>query len=223
MQKTPILYISAKSDGHLGVSALGNRKKYFKKLGINEKQIVDIVVAHGDQILTATGKDGEKFFEGFDAVVTKNRNITLGMTVADCLPIAIFDPVKNYIALVHAGWKSLEKNVIGKTIEKLSTENSKLEVYIGPHICQKHYEVKSDVSDKFAKYRKAVLKAGTRQFLDLGKVAETQLIQSGVKKKNINADPRCTFEDGALFSFRRGDFHDRNLYLLTFTEDASTR
>lgn len=214
-KSTPILYISSAKDGHMGVSAPQNRAKYFAKIGINPKNLVDIVVAHSDHVMIATKKDTGKFFEGYDAVITRDNNILLALTVADCLPIGIYDPKTQIRALVHAGWRGLENGIIQKTIQKIGGNAEELMVYIGPHICQKHYEIKTDVSVKFGKYKKSVKHIKGKIFLDLGDVAYTQLIKLGVKERHIFLDNNCNFESPDLFSFRRGDSKYRNLYLLT--------
>lgn len=214
-KSTPILYISSAKDGHMGVSAPQNRAKYFAKIGINPKNLVDIVVAHSDRVMIATKKDTGKFFEGYDAVITGDKNVSLALTVADCIPIAVFDPQTNSRALIHAGWRGLENGIIQKTIEKIGGKLGELKVFVGPHICKKHYEIKTDVSVKFEKYKKSVKNIKGKIFLDLGSVALEQLLKLGIKRKNIFMDNTCNFESPELFSYRRGDSKYRNLYLLT--------
>jgi copper oxidase (laccase) domain-containing protein len=193
MKSAPVIFISSVKDGHMGVSAPKNRKKYFAKIGINPAKVVDVVVTHGNKIKEVSEKDGGKFFEGFDGIITKDTNLFLGLTCADCMPIAVFDPGGNSIGLLHCGWRGLENGVIGKTIRtmknKWKIENGKLQIYIGPHICRKHYR------------------------MDISSIAKKQLLDSGVREKNITVDPRCTFEDKELFSYRRDRTKNRNLYL----------
>jgi hypothetical protein len=81
------------------------------------------------------------------------------------------------------------------------TDPQNLIVGIGPHICQKHYEVKSDVSGYFDNIKSAVVKKGDKLYLCLYRVAKAQLIIEGVKTWNIKIDKRCTFEDKNLPSF----------------------
>lgn len=202
----------------MGVLGAKNREKWFAGIGIDPAKVVDIIVSHQDKIMIAKKSDAGKFFEGYDAVITKDKDIALGLTVADCLPVVVFNPANNSIALVHCGWRNLENGLIKKSINILvkgKSENRKLIAYIGPHICQKHYEIKTDVYLKFTKYKKAIKKTGKKIFLDLGEIAKAQLIEVGVKEKNITIDGICTFESNDLFSFRRGDLKNRNLYLLT--------
>lgn len=187
---SPILYMSSSKDGHMGVSAPKNRKKYFAKIGLDPKRLVDIVVTHGNKVKAVTEKDGGKYFEGYDAVITKEKGLTLGLTAADCMPIAFFNPLTNSIGLAHCGWRGLENGIIKNTVKKMGKESV---VFIGPHICAKHYRI------------------------DLASIALTQLIDAGVSEKNITIDETCTLENKNLFSYRRNQTKDRNLYLLTLS------
>jgi copper oxidase (laccase) domain-containing protein len=92
-----------------------------------------------------------------------------------------------------------------------------LEITIGPHICQKHYEVKNDVSSKFVKFPGAILRKDGKEFLDLAKIAEFQLIESGIKKENIKTDKTCNFEDLSLPSYRRSKTSRRLIIKLSLT------
>ena len=42
-------------------------------------------------------------------LITNKKGIALGILTADCAPILIYDPKKNIIAAVHAGWKGAYK------------------------------------------------------------------------------------------------------------------
>lgn len=206
----------------MGILGVANRKKYFKKIGVNPKDVCDIAVSHTDKIKVAGSKDRGKFFEGYDAIKTKEKGLIVGLTTADCLPIAVFDPTEESVALIHAGWRGLKNGIIRKTIAKFK-DRQNLEVFIGPHICQKHYEVKSDVSDVFKKYPEALLRKDDKTFLDLGLIAKKQITDMGVKESNIKSDPICNFENKNLFSYRRGDIKNRNLYLFGIPLDSSRR
>lgn len=209
-----MLLNSSASDGHMGVSSPENRKKFYKKIGINEKNVADIIVSHSDKIKIASKKDGGKYFDGYDAIITDDNSLVLALTVADCMPISVFDPVQNKVALVHCGWKNLVKGLIAKVVKKMSGDPTNFIVYIGPHICQKHYEIRSDVSAKFKGYD-AIKKDGKKEFLDIGEVARKQFLKAGIDNGNMKVDNKCTFENKNFFSYRRGDLKSRNLYLLT--------
>jgi len=104
--------------------------------------------------------------------------------------------------------KKVIRKTVGLMIKEFSSEPENLQIFIGPHICKKHYEVKEDVSSKFKKY-------GVKKHLDLAAVAALQLTELGVRKENIKIDKRCTFEDKDLFSYRCGDLEKSNLFTIT--------
>ncbi len=162
---------------------------------------------HGNNVQIVTSNDIGKTIPECDGLITNDPKLTLGVRVADCLPIVIKDKKSRVFGIVHAGWRGLDNGIIEKAVQKVIKEFScnpgELEVNIGPHICRKHYEVKEDVSIKFANYPKAILRKGYKEFLDLEKVAKVQLTELGINPQNIRTDKRCTFEDSSLPSFRR--------------------
>lgn len=169
---------------------------------------------HGSNVVKVSKKDDGKVIEKCDALISNDPKVDLSVHVADCLPISLKDKKTHSFGLIHAGWRGLDKKIITKTIRQMVKEFSidpkNLKVEIGPHICQKHYEVKNDVSSKFVKFPAAILQEKNKKFLDLAKIAEIQLINEGVKKENIKTDKRCTFEDLSLPSFRRNKTSERN-------------
>ena len=173
---------------------------------------------HGNNVVTVGSKDAGTVIPDCDAIITNDPKVTLGVRVADCLPISVTDKKSRTIGLIHAGWRGLEQKIIEKTLQNMikdfSSNPKDLEIVIGPHICAKHYEVKADVSSKFSDYPGAVLGNGDKVFLDLAKVAKLQLLSLGIKEENIKIDERCTFEDKKFFSFRRDRTEKRNLLTL---------
>lgn len=168
---------------------------------------------HGDGVSRVDHFDDGREIKSCDSLISNDPNVTLCVRVADCLPISVIGRKSRAIGLIHAGWRGLSKNIIFKTIQSMvnefSSEPEDLEISIGPHICQKHYEVKNDVSSKFIKFPGAIYQKDSKEFLDLAKVAEYQLIESGVKKEHIRIDKTCTFENLLFPSFRRNQTSER--------------
>ena len=163
---------------------------------------------HGDRVVRVDVGDDGKTIPDCDALITNDIKVELAVRTADCLPIAVKDKKNHALAVVHAGWRGLYKEIIAKAINRMikefSSNTENLKVFIGPHICKKHYEVKEDVSGKFKKYK-------VGEFMDLAQVAVSQLTELGVKGKDIKIARRCTFEDKKLFSHRRGDLGKSNI------------
>lgn len=181
---------------------------------------------HGANVVRVGKKDIGTIVKNCDGLITNIPELTLSVRVADCLPIALYDPISSSIGLVHAGWRGLYKGIIRNAIklmkDELEVDSEKLIVYIGPHICQEHYEVKNDVSGKFKEYPSAIKRTGGKTFIDLGKIAEDQLMSFGISKKDISWDKRCTFEDKNLFSNRRNRTNKRNIYFLKLSKAENT-
>jgi len=176
---------------------------------------------HGNTVVRVDNKDEGRTIKNCDALISNDPEVILSVRVADCLPISIIDKKSHSFGLIHAGWRGLDNGIIGKTIALMVSELKigiwNLKIYIGPHICQKHYEVKSDVSEKFREYPASILQKDGKDFLNLAKVAELQLTKEGINKRNINIDKRCTFEDLSLPSFRRDNTSSRLNIRLSLT------
>ena len=186
---------------------LKNRERFLKKYGIIPGAVVNAGLEHGDNVQLVSRIEAGKFIPKTDALVTNENNLNLSITVADCLPIFIYDPKQKVVALIHEGWRGLATNIIKKTIEVLKAKGSLPEdllIGIGPGIGKCHFEVKDDVLGKFEDYSDVIEKRSDKFFIDLKKVAQIQLVAEGVKKENIEISPLCTFcGSERYFSARR--------------------
>ena len=89
-----------------------------------------------------------------DAIITRQKNLPIGILTADCVPILIYDNISKTIAAIHAGWKGAYKGIITNVIKcMLKTGCKKENIYavIGPCITQKNYSVREDFFKKFIK------------------------------------------------------------------------
>lgn len=186
-------------------------KEYFS---LNEIGILNQI--HSDFIFVYDGDlhDG-------DALITNKQNIGIGVFTADCVPILVYDPVKEAIGAIHSGWKGTANCVVKKTIEKMREEygsNYKdLIVYIGPHIMECCYEVGQEVIEEFNKvdlYKNLKILNGKR--LNLQECIIGQLKYMGVGHHNIKTIDSCTFCENKhkLYSYRKNKNSDRMFSLI---------
>ncbi|KKQ48380.1 MAG: Multi-copper polyphenol oxidoreductase, laccase [Candidatus Shapirobacteria bacterium GW2011_GWE1_38_10] len=191
---------------------------------VKMKNIIRMEQIHGNKVSFVGKKDKGTIIKKCDGLLTDDPEVVLSLRVADCLPIFMYSPTTNSIGLIHAGWRGLYKGIINKAIlalnKKFGTKAEDINIFIGPHICQKHYEVKNDVAEKFEQYPKALKKVRSKTHLDLGKVAKDQLIKSGINKDKIKFDRQCTFENKNLNSYRRGDLLARTDYLFRLPDSS---
>ena len=85
-----------------------------------------------------------------DALITDKINIPLMVMVADCTPVLFFDPIKKVIAVAHAGRAGALKQIVPKTINKMSITYGTLAknvlVVLGPSIGACCYEVGESIA-----------------------------------------------------------------------------
>ena len=199
------LGISEKKDGPM-MNSSDNRLLFFKNRGLADKIIIMAGLVHGNKVAIIKDGDKNETITGYDALITDNPKYLLALTVADCLPIYFYDKNKKVIALAHAGWRGvvskIVEEVIAQFINHYGSGAGDIEVFIGPHIKDCHFEVKSDVANRF-KPADSIERNG-KIFINLSLIVKRQLIEYGVSGNNINISQECTYclSDG-YFSFRR--------------------
>ncbi len=87
--------------------------------------------------------------EGVDGHATATPGLLLTVTVADCIPVYLVDPVRKAIALLHSGWKGTAGRILERGVEEL-VKNAQCDVHnmvmhCGVSICGPCYEVGSEV------------------------------------------------------------------------------
>ena len=189
-------------------------EKLAELLEIDKSKILLANEKHTDKIFVA--KDlTQNFNEYFDAVITNEKGLMLCVHTADCVPIALLDPTKKVIGIVHSGWRGSAKRIAGKTVKKMK------EVYncnpediicsIGPYNHSCCYEVGEDVLDKFretfseSECEKLFHKKNDSEkyMLDLGAAVSISLCHEGVKPANIYDSGYCTYHTSVFSSWRR--------------------
>ena len=160
---------------------------------------------HGNDIKQVKNGDKNKIIKKTDGLITKNKNIFLGIKTADCLPILFYEPEAKIVAAVHAGWRGTSQEIAGKMVDKILEMGGigeNIICVIGPHICEKCYDVLEDRAKLFDK--SVVNKLGGKFYLDLGLINIKQLLEQGILEKNIELMPYCTFHQNEMFfSYRK--------------------
>lgn len=166
---------------------------------------------HSDNIFILEDiKDINKKIDA-DAIITNLKGVAIGVKTADCLPILMFDKIKNVAACVHSGWKGTIKRILLKTVrlmkERYGCNYPDIEVFIGPAICGKCYSVREDVFNLFKSEFGNKLKYEKRNesfFLDLKVINKEMLIDVGIKNYNIFISQHCTSCNNDVYqSFRK--------------------
>lgn len=182
---------------------------------------------HGTKVLTIDRKfldldhaDAIETLYGVDATITREKDIFLCITTADCVPIILFDRHKEVIAAIHAGWRGTVGRIVEKTVMEMGRQfgssPSDMMAGIGPAIDVLCYEVGDEVVNMF--HHKGFDLSDTTLFLkktsaskfhvDLKEINRRELIRLGVAESNIEKSTLCTFErEDLFFSARRQTVH----------------
>lgn len=160
-----------------------------------------------------------------DGIITNLRGVLLTTVHADCLPIYFFDPIKNAIGLVHAGWRGTNLGIGAKAVRCMQKEYGSdpqdIQVFIGPGISRCCFEVGAEVYEEFESnwdfiddhaIRSA---AGSTEgdddasdaakfHLDLKGINKRQLTDADIPEANIETSSHCTCCEPETFcSYRR--------------------
>ena len=180
-----------------------HRRRFFSHLGITPEEVAFPMQCHSNHAVVVSGAGS---FEACDALLTKTRRVPLAISVADCLPVFLFDPNNYAIAAIHAGWRGTVASITSEAVRSMMREwgsdPSNLVAYLGPGADVCCYEIRMDVGDLFE--ADLVEQRGGKQFLNLKKANVRQLTISGLKEDNIEVSRSCTMCQADLFhSFRR--------------------
>lgn len=182
-----------------------NRRRFCAALGFTPAQLAWSRQVHGDQIRVATAPGGA---EGFDALVSNVPGILLAVSVADCVPILVFDPINQAVAAIHAGWRGTVSNIVGKTLEKMSelygTRGADCLAYIGACIDECSFEVGDEVAEAFDSPFKRFDVQREKYFVDLKKANAAQCSAFGIPENQLEVSPFSTvLHNEHFFSHRK--------------------
>jgi YfiH family protein len=143
-------------------------------------------------------------YSHLDAVMTDQKKVGLLVRHADCQAAFFYDPKKNVIAAVHAGFRGQVLKVYTQTLHKLKKKYGccakDLLVAISPSLGFDHAEFKNFKSE----FPPSLHKYEHDGFMDLKTMAFEELIHEGVQPQNIDIDPRCTYgQDQLFYSYRK--------------------
>jgi len=193
--------------------SLANRKKFLSGLGIDYRDLITAKQVHGKNIEYVVQKnkgmgalDYESSVIDTDGFITDQPGVPIAILTADCLSVFIYDPARPAIAILHAGWRSTEKNIAQEGVlamqNRFSSCPKDLLVGFGPSIRSCCFEVARDFKSNFDF---GLVQRGGRVFMDIALINQRQLMDCGVRQENIFDPALCTFSDANFFSFRKED------------------
>ena len=155
---------------------------------------------HGTKVLWHEAARGMIIEDGADGHATAAPGVLLAVSVADCIPVYLVDPVGRRVALLHAGWRGTAAGVLGQGLELLAARGSLVEnvvIHCGIGICGECYEVGSEVLTACG----VPAPEGIRQRLDLRSILKRQAREMSVAK--VSTSDHCSAHGGSEFFSHR--------------------
>lgn len=170
-----------------------NRRRFFQGIGADAFRFAQSHQVHGTNVLIAA-EAGR--FEGYDALITNRPGLLLGVTVADCVPLLIYDPEHRAVAAIHAGWRGTVGGIVTKTLlameRQFGTAGAHCFAYVGTGIDETSFEVGEEVA---AQFNPAFLRSdasGRKTCADLKGANVRLLIRFGIPSAQIEVSPFST-------------------------------
>ena len=133
-------------------NVLKNLEFVSKKIGCKKESLITLNQKHTSKVICFdTDSDVKNKLPG-DAIVSKVKDVGIGILTADCASIFFYDPKNKIIGCSHAGWKGALNGIIKNTVKKFNEFNSKnndLIAVVGPCINKENYKIKTDFFKKF--------------------------------------------------------------------------
>ncbi len=155
----------------------------------------------------------ETALEGVDALVTRLKGVVIGINTADCVPIVLVDAAAGVIAVAHAGWRGTVGRIAGAVVNEMCRQGAvatRIQVAMGPSICQECFEVGDEVVEAFGKAHFDLDSIVTRHpatgkaHIDLRAANRAVLVAAGVPEDQIILSRHCSrCEHDRFFSARR--------------------
>ena len=143
-----------------------------------------------------------------DGIITTNRTLMPSVTVADCMPLYLYDPETGVFGIVHSGWKGtgIIADAISLAEKNYGARAENFCIILGPHIRACCYIVNEDrarwFSENFTPECVTPLEPGVEVSwntgggplyrLSLEKANLAAIKKAGVPDENIWIHPACT-------------------------------
>lgn len=203
--------------GDDGFDVRANRTALAAAMGISAWKECHQV--HGSKIIfdPDTSLPEDKGTDEADGLATTKHGLGLVMKTADCQPILIAHKGAKFVAALHNGWRG-NSNAFPATgvkdiCEHYSVEPHELMAVRGPSLSPAFSEFvnfEKDFGAGFEKYFDPETKT-----VDLWKLTRHQLVESGLKRKNIFSLDLCTYTmKETFFSYRRAKETGRQMSVI---------
>lgn len=172
-------------------------------LGVEKGALRTMRQVHGDSVTVLHRGEAYPEEREADALITDDPGVILGVRIADCCAVLMYDPRRNVVAACHSGWRGSVQRIAVKVVTSMQarfgTLPSDIRVWLSPCASGRRYRVGDDVATLLP--RSSVPLDDGGWLYDNKAEISCQLREVGVQ--NIVTDGRCTIEDERFHSYRR--------------------
>lgn len=182
-----------------------NRRRSFQALGRKFESLFDVWQVHGTEVVcTDSPRPPNQPHLKADVILTDQPGVTLFMRFADCVPIFLYDPIRQAVGLAHAGWQGTVKKTAAYAVKAMQarycSRPQDILAGIGPSVGAHHYEVGPEVVEQvqqaFGSDAKELLKSpnggGENSGVQFDLWRANQLVLEGVGVQQIEVACICT-------------------------------
>jgi polyphenol oxidase len=168
---------------------------------------------HSATVVRASRERSWRECDSCDALWTSDRGVSLGIKVADCLPVSLMDVAHNVIANIHSGWRGAVQQITAGTLDTAPVDSTATHAFLGPSIRVCCFEVGEEVAAQFPS--QFIGRSHPKPHVDLIAFTIDILRSRGITR--ISDSELCTRCDGSIFhSYRRhGAGKGRNLVIVS--------
>ncbi len=172
-----------------------------------KNEIVPVQLDHTHIVYNIKSAEDTKNKIG-DGIITTNRSLIPTVTVADCMPLYLYDPVTGVFGIVHSGWKGtgIVVDAIDLAKKDYGAKAEDFCIILGPHIRDCCYIVNEEranwFSENFTPECVRPLEEGIKvdwntgggplYRLSLEKANLAAIKKAGVPDENVWIHPACT-------------------------------
>lgn len=181
-------------------NSLGQVFPHYDFCFLQQVHKADLVAASSSQIQVA---------DGHYSII---QDQALVIQTADCVPILLQN--QSVICALHAGWRGLAGQIIGRSLGKLAEDYDlspdQWQAFIGPHIGERSFEVGREILPQLMAgipepHTAYVLPHANPQkaYVSLLAITKWQLSQNGVPDQNVFSHAVDTYQSPDCASYRR--------------------
>ncbi len=210
-----------------------NRARAFRSLGIAPETVLAVNQVHSRVVRVAVSPSPFDSLPDGDGIIARDPSLVPSVTVADCMPIWLFDPVTGCFGVLHSGWKGtgILRTAVELAHDEWGAKPSDFRVILGPHIRSCCYTVDRERADYFGRAfgpscvtLDAEREAGGSQWpyrLSLAEANRSLAVSIGIGPENLVDTGVCTSCEGEYGSNRR-EGPERFTHMAAFIRHRST-